>query len=220
MLAELEQLGMQLARATAARALVDLAEPEPDPESEPAPAADPPKQPAPSPPCEPLASEQPAAAVPKTPRPARPPGTPRPIDPALLFIRLAAAIRELIAIEAHLADAPTTARGTINPALRADPRRAKLLEGLRIVTENHPNRTEELRLTIARADEELAADPDHTIEFPELLFIICESLGIEMDLARLPDEYLGIDPNAPDADPLGPPVRLAATPKTPATSPP
>ncbi|MEJ0049343.1 MAG: hypothetical protein WDN04_26940 [Rhodospirillales bacterium] len=124
----------------------------------------------------------------------------------------------MIALEANLAAGPALPRGSIAPALCADPRRAKLQDAFRIVTEKHPDRAEEIRQATARADEELAADPDQTIEVPELLFSICEVLGIEIDFSRLPDEYLGLDPNAPpDPDIVfdweRPPVPRATSPR-------
>jgi hypothetical protein len=178
MLAELEELGMQLARATAARALADLTEPEPQPEI---------------PHAAPLAAEQ---AHNTAPAATRPPGatTARKIDPALLFIRLAAAIRELIALEAGLAAGPAAKTGLLPPALRADPRREILLKAFREVTEHKQDRSA-ARYEFARLmDEELTADPEQILGLPEIFYPICMSLGIELDVSKLSDEIIGMDP--------------------------
>jgi len=188
MLAELQELGMQLARATAARALAELAQPETPEELEAEPHS------------EPQAAEPPPQAAPATQRPAsaRPPGTSskKPTDPVTAFIRLAAAICELIALEANLAAGPALSRGLASAALRADPRRAHLREAFRELTENSPDRAALRRETAARCDAELAADPDQTRTLPQIFFPICEAFGIEPDPARLSDEIIGLDPNA------------------------
>ena len=104
MLAELEELGMQLARATAAKALADLAEP------------DPPEEEAEELLAEPLAEEsKPEPAQAATPRrtAARSSGTtPRKTDQVTSFIRLAKAVCELIALESGLAAGPAPASRT------------------------------------------------------------------------------------------------------------
>jgi hypothetical protein len=191
MLAELEELGMQLARATAARALADLAQPETPEEAE---------ELAPEPQSEPLAAEPPEAAPAATPRRAspRPPGTTsrKLTDPVQAFIRLAAAICELIALEANLAAGPALPPGLASAALRADPRRAPLREAFRELTENSPDRAALRRETAARCDQELAADPDQTRTLWEIFHPICEAFGIEINMARLSDEIIGLDPNA------------------------
>jgi hypothetical protein len=72
----------------------------------------------------------------------------------------------------------------------------------RRITEHHPDRAELVQQTTDRIDQDLAADPDHRIELSHLFFSICEDFGIEVDLATLPDEYLGLagpDDAAPDA---------------------
>jgi hypothetical protein len=208
-LAELVDLGMQLARATAARALAELAEPEAAPAAEPLPnpAAEPPSDQAAAP-----LSQSPAPEPPPDPAPAatprrtsaRPPGTGttarKPTDPVLAFIRLAAAIREIITLEASLAAGPTTKHGLVSPALRADPRRAPLLEAFREVTENHPDRAAFRRETTARLDEELTADPEQTLGLPKIFFPICEEFGIEIDYAQLRDEILGMGPETANED--------------------
>jgi len=188
MLAELQELGMQLARATAARALAELAELETPEEPEQLEAA---------PQSEPLAAEPPPEAA--TPRRASPrsPGTrsQKPTDPVTAFIRLAAAICELIALEANLAAGPALPHGLASAAVRADPRRAHLREAFRELTENSPDRATLRRETAARCDLELAADPDKTRSLWEIFYPICEAFGIAINMARLSDEIIGLDPN-------------------------
>jgi hypothetical protein len=187
MLAELEELGMRLARATAAKALADLAEPEqPDAAEEPAEA----------PQSAPLTTEAPpeaAQAAARRPAQSRSPSTPRKIDPVLAFIRIAAAIRELIALEAGLAAGPATQKGLLSPTLRADPRRAFLREGFLLVTENQTDRAALRRLASDRCDEILEADPERTKTLPSIFFPLCEELGIEPDTSKLSDEIIGMD---------------------------
>jgi hypothetical protein len=207
MLAELEELGMQLARATAARALADLAEPETWEAQEAAPQS------------EPLAAEPlPEAALAAAPRRAggRPTGagSTRGIDPVTSFIRLAKAVCELIALEAGLAAGPATKGGLVSPALRADPRREPLLQAFREVTEHKQDRSA-ARYEFARLlDEELTADPDQILGYPEIFYPICMSLGIELDVSKLSDQIIGMDP-PPEDDPY-----QRQPPKPRATSPP
>jgi hypothetical protein len=199
MCAELADLGMKLARGAAARALADWAERE-----EPATAE--------------ALSEPEIAAPTRLAAAAKPPravggavraSTAKPTDPAVIFTRLAACVRDLIGLEVRLAAGPATpgggatkSRGT-SLALRADPRRADLHNVFRRITEHHPDRTELLRETTARVDEDLANDPDRTLDLSNIFFSICEDFGIEVDLARLPDRFLGsiddpADPDDPD----------------------
>jgi hypothetical protein len=112
----------------------------------------------------------------------------KPTDPALLFTRLAATVRDCIALESRLAAAAAGTRGPLLP--RADPRRAPLREALRHATKNHPGHAELLRDTATLLDEQLAADPDQTIDPAALLGAICDEFGITINFATLPDEYL------------------------------
>jgi hypothetical protein len=180
--AELADLAMQLARAAAARTLADWAEPEDLPPPEP--------QIAPQP--EPHADREPAPVA--TPRRAATYGArtaaARPTDPAILFTRLAAVVRDCIALEARLAAVPTATTGNRALQRHADPRRTHLREAFRHITANHPDRAALNRDIATRLDEHLAADPDQTIEPINLLDAICTEFGIELDLATLPDEYL------------------------------
>jgi hypothetical protein len=169
---------MQLARAAAARTLADWAEPEASPEAEP--------------------HVTPAAAAPPADRETAPAPTPRrpaayaakPTDPAVLFTRLAAVVRDCIALEARLAGAPAAPPAVRARLLRADPRRAPLFEVFRRTVENHPDRAALTREITACIDEHLEADPDRTLAPADLLDAICTEFGIEIDFAKLPDEYL------------------------------
>jgi hypothetical protein len=112
----------------------------------------------------------------------------KPTDPAVLFTRLAAVVRDCIALEARLAvgaaDAPSARMR------RADPRRAPVHEALRAATENHPDAADLLREATTCLDEHLAADPEKATDAAHLLLAICDELGIELDLATLPDDIL------------------------------
>jgi hypothetical protein len=201
MCAELAELGMDLARAAAARARADWAKPEepPAPEAHP----EPPPEPEVAAPGR-LAQ---AARPPRVAAPSARAASCKPTDPALIFTRLVTSVRDCITLEARLAAGLIpTSRGT-SPALRADPRRASLQNIFRRITGHHPDRAELIRQTTARIDEDLAADPDRTLELPELFFKICEDFGIEVDLATLPDEFLGVidDLDAPDPRATYPP---------------
>jgi hypothetical protein len=204
MCAELADLGMALAHAVAARALTDWSEPEQPPAAEPL--YD--QQPA-----EPLSEPQPAPSD-RTPEPNtnRAPSlraptpylrapTCKPVDPALLFTRLAATVRDCIALEARLAaGTPPTAR-VKSLLLHADPRRAPLRDILRRVTEKHPDRPELLKQATIHLDEELAADAAQITDQATILFAICQELAIEIDFATLPDAYLDLILNSPDTPP-------------------
>jgi hypothetical protein len=191
MLAELAELGMQLARATAARALAELAEPDP-PEEEP----------------EALPSEPQAAEPPEPPRATTPRQTPRspttasrkPTDPVTSFIRLATAICEIIALEAGLAAGPAPIRGQVSPQLRADPRRLPLIEALNDQIKKHPDRTALRRQIATFLDNELTADPDQEKDASEFFFVTLNHFDIEVDYNLVPDLLLGYGPVATDAD--------------------
>jgi hypothetical protein len=217
MCARLADLGMHLAEQAAARALaagidpadepapadqprITTARPQPLETAAPPPAAtsDPPAIPGTDPPTE----AEIAAILHRARAWLRAPGC-KSIDPALLFTRVAATVRDCIALEARLA------AGLIQPAGSAappgarhpqDPRRAFLDEALAFITKTHPDRAALRREAAARADAALAADPDQKLDLHLLLFTLCDELAIEVDFAHLPDEYLGppiiIDPHA------------------------
>jgi hypothetical protein len=208
MCAELADLAMQLARAAAARALADQAEPEQPPAAEPPskPAAEPPSTQtaaplphpeAPVPQAAPLPARETARRATATPRNAVHVTSYRPTDPALLFTRLAAVVRDCIMLEARLAGglAPPRASTTRASSDRAhprpaDPRRGLLREILTRATVNHPDRASLNRQIAARVEEHLQADPDQTLHPVEILEYIREEFQVEADWANLPDEYL------------------------------
>jgi hypothetical protein len=182
MCAELADLGMDLARAAAAKARAEWADPEhpPTEDEPPEPAAEPPSRPAQASPPRAAAIRAPAA---------------KPTDSATIFTRLTATVLACITLEARLAAGLTPTRRDTSPALRADPRRAPLRDIFRRITELHPDRAELVRETTARIDEDLEADPDQTNDLPTIFFTICEAFGIEVDLAILPDSILGLAPD-------------------------
>jgi hypothetical protein len=194
MLAELAELGMQLARATAARALADLAQP------------DPPEDEAEELLSEPSAQETlPEAAPATTPRRTGAIHAPttasrKPTDPVTSFIRLATAICEIIALEAGLAAGPAPIRGQVSPQLRADPRRLPLIEALNDQIKKHPDRTSLRREISSFLDNELTADPDQEKDASEFFFVTLIHFDIELDYNLVPDLLLGYGPVATDAD--------------------
>jgi hypothetical protein len=173
---------MQLARAAAARTLTNWAQPEPPSAPEPSsiPAADPQSHP------------ETAPHPNRAPRSHHAAASYKPTDPAVLFTRFAAVVRDCIALEVRLTagagTGPTTRAVTLQ--LRADPRRAPLREAFLDAIKNHPDRADLQRETTTRLDEQLTNDPDQTIDLGRLFFTICDELGIEPDLAQLPDRFL------------------------------
>jgi len=196
MCAELAGLAMQLARAAAARAVTDWAEPEAPPAQEP---------------LLPHEVESPAdreTALQPNPTHRRTAGQAastasyKSTDPAVLFTRLAAVARDCIALEARLAaGVPGAPSGRTR---RADTRRTPVHEAIRASLDNHPDRAELLRKAATRLDEHLAADPDQTIDGAHVLYNLCDELGIELNLAKLPDKYLFALSEPRDDDELDP----------------
>ena len=213
MCAELADLAMQLARAAATRALTDLADPEAPQAAAPqfTQAAAPPQPPEPPS----LLAAEPHQARATAPRAsAIRIASPTHIDPALLFTRLAAVVRDCIALEARLAAGLTNTRATSTRALprEADPRRAPLRAILDLATQNHPARAALNRDITARLEEHLQADPFQTINPAQILDAICDEFGVDLDLANIADDHLDVlcgtkeDPNhTPDPRATSPP---------------
>jgi hypothetical protein len=207
-LAELVDLGMQLARATAAKALADLAQPETPEEQEPP---------------EPPAAPEPLEAAPAaTPRRAttRSPGPPKQPDPVTAFLRLATAVCACIALEAQIALGPVTPASAFSPTLRADPRRKPLRDAIIQITERDPDRIDLRRALLARIDADLTLDPDRHQNVHEVFCHILDDFELEPDMSKLSDEIIGMglypdDPKLPDDHPF-----LNPTPHPKATSPP
>ena len=87
-------------------------------------------------------------------------------------------------------------------------------EAFREAIKNHPDRADLQRETTTRLDEALANDPDQTISVGNLLFDICNELGVEVDLATVPDEFLTsyVDPTDPAEDVTTAPYPRATSP--------
>jgi len=178
MLAELEELGMQLARATADLALPDAPEVEEAAELLSGPPA-----------VEPL--EVAPAASPRRTTTRTPGTTPRKsTDPVTSFLRLATAVCACIALEARIALGPvTTAAATaLSPTLRADPRRKSLREAFIQITEHDPDRVDLRRALLARIDADLTADPDRHQNVHEVFCHILDDFELEPDTSKLPDD--------------------------------
>ena len=144
---ELIELGMTLARAAAEHALQDMAAP-------------PPSQTIPG---------SAAAALAEADARLRH----RAPDYGLVFARISRAVRQTVALEAHIAAARPT------PAA-PDPRRARLGAALRQATAIHPNRTALRREAVERLDCALAADPTAAIPIDDMLKAICQALGVTL----------------------------------------
>jgi len=200
MCAELADLAMQLARAAAARALADWADPGQTETTEP--------------PSTPEAAPHPTEAPAGHPTPRRPTAaprvaSPRPADPALLFTRLAGVVRDCITLATRLGAAPAAPSGAPARAqpLPPDPRRPLLAEILTRATATHPDRAALNRGIATRLEEHLEDDPGQTRHPTEILDAICAEFHIEPDWAKLPDTYLNAlcegleDPAADDEDP-------------------
>jgi hypothetical protein len=124
------------------------------------------------------------------------------ISPALLFTRLCACVISIIELECRIAaGAAATAAATFTGG---DPRRHTLRRGFGIVLENHEYRGELNRRTEALMNVALTADPDRKRAVHEIFWQICDELGIPIDLATIPDEFINM---SQDAEPpaTGPP---------------
>jgi hypothetical protein len=195
---------MQLARAAAARTLTNWAAPEEPPAAEPSsiPAAEPQSHP------------ETAPRANSAPTPHRAAASYKSTDPAVLFTRFAAVVRDCISLEARLTAGANTTSRAATLQLRADPRRAPLREAFHDAIKNHPDRADLQRETATRLDEQLANDPDQTIDLGRLFFTICDELGLEPDLAQLPDKFLtwAVETTNPDEAVTNAPYPRATSP--------
>ena len=200
MCAQLSDIAVRLACALGMKAIANVEQAEspaePDPAFEPAP--EPEAQPAPE--ANPLAKSATARRAPALYARIRTCG---PIDPGVLFNRVAATARACIVLEARLAagilapasaSAPTTrpAEPAAAAALRADPRRTQLRDAISYLTVNNPYRTELLREATHRIDADLAADPEQILNLTALLDRLCKSLDVVLDYSKIPDPILDI----------------------------
>jgi hypothetical protein len=193
--AELADLAMQLARAAAARTLTNWAESEP-----PAPSTEATQTPS-SPAASPNAAAEtapPKNATPKnaTPAPQRQAGRSgcqsyKPIDPALLFTRLAAIVRDCIAIETRLAaSAPQPASIPHTPQQPADAQHRAPREAPAPIRNNNPNRVTLLSQTSAHLDQERPKNPTPPLELSDLLAALCQQQGITLNGSKRQPEFL------------------------------
>ena len=207
MCAELADLAMQLARAAAARALAEAAEPKAPTQAKahPTAAAEPASLQAPQPP--PARETAPSRTAIRTP-------SIKPIDPALLFTRLAAVVRDCIALETRLAAGLPDPRnpGPRAPTDTADPRRAPLRAILHLGTENHPDRAALTRAIDARLEQHFAADPELTINPAQILDAICDEFAVALDVGKVGDEHLDLLIGAADGPADGPDPRATSPP--------
>lgn len=107
-------------------------------------------------------------------------------DCAATFASMSRAVRQAIAIEIRLDTAPTRLRPTFRAATPApDPRRILLRDAFHKAVE--AARRPEIDAAI---DEILAADPDQQVPMDNILDNLCQSLGIALDVRRMPNALL------------------------------
>ncbi len=177
---ELAELGMHVARVTAARAVADYATPEPPASPEP------PVLSCETPEPQALETSVPEPATAETPA-APAAAQPRRGDAVLAFARASRAVRQAIALEARLIAGFAPARPARGPL---DPRRATVQRALHDTIQHHPDRRELQRDINESLDHALGAEG---ADIPTIFASICNDLGITPDLANLPDDILGMD---------------------------
>ncbi len=132
-------------------------------------------------------------AQPKPPHPT----AEREIDYAATFASLVRAVRQAIALE-HRLDAPTRTRPAYRDAAPlADPRRILLRRVFHDAVAKHPDAPRLRRESDTRIDDELRADPDHLVPIQDHLVTLHNTLQIDLDLSRIPDELLGMPKRPP-----------------------
>ena len=122
--------------------------------------------------------------------PAPEPGQPNGPDPALAFTRLARTVRQIIALEAYIAD----------PTPKAPPRdlaepRAIIAEAVRDCADADPAATKRHGPTRTQIHERIDADDitrliGRNANVAEIIERICNSLGIHFDITQQPVENL------------------------------
>ncbi len=132
---------------------------------------------------------------------------PRDADPKpdhhLNFTRHARTVRIVIALERNLDADPARATRYRAAApfglasVHNDPRHAPLRRVLQKEARKHPNPAQLCRAVDDRIGQELADDPDQQIAIAEILVTLCNELGLDPDLAHLPDEVLVDEPAGP-----------------------
>jgi|GEM_PF-3134526 len=156
-----------------------------------------------------------AEAPPRETRPDTPPAPKHP-DPATLFTRLSAAVRQAIALEARIAASPALpGRPLRYPA--PDSRREILRTIMRFGLDNHPDRATLRPAALNAVDQEIARDPDGLHPLIDIVTKICDDLNLDLDPDTIPE---GIAQKVFPAEmltvlhPNGPP-RAAITPPAP-----
>ncbi|MGI4797911.1 MAG: hypothetical protein ACRYG8_28455 [Janthinobacterium lividum] len=131
------------------------------------------------------------------PRP-RPAGLPAnvagTVDYARTFAVLSRAVRQAIALEIRRETEPRT-RPSFRPlGAPIDPRRSLLRTVFHAAIAADPDRARLRPQVDQHIDHQLEADPDGCRPIVEIVDELVNSLGIDLDPARLPDALLGIPP--------------------------
>ncbi len=130
------------------------------------------------------------------PRPAGLPANVAAADHARTFAMLARAVRQILALEIRR-EAEPRARPTFRalarpPGVPIDPRRELLRAVFFAAIANDPDRARFRREIDEHIDRQLAADPDQRRPLERIVDDLVNSLGIDLDPAKLPDALLGI----------------------------
>ena len=138
------------------------------------------------------------------PRP-RPAGLPAnvaaTVDYARTFAVLSRAVRQAVALEIRRETEPRT-RPSFRPlGAPIDPRRALLRTVFHAAVAADPDRARLRPQIDQHIDGQLEADPDGCRPIVEIVDDLVNSLGIDLDPARLPDALLGIPPRNRFAEP-------------------
>ena len=134
------------------------------------------------------ARQEAEAPEPEAAEPGKAPA-PRTRDPILAFTRLSTAVRMAMVLETRIAEGPLPAARR-RPKPPPDPRRTILRAAFEEGTERHPERKRLLRESLERLEEELADDQKIELTANDILDIICEDLGFQLNMAMVSDETL------------------------------